>query len=199
MSGDTTVNIVPTPAYEAIVLAGGRSLRARSDKLQWTRAQRTLLEHALDAVADAVHVVVVGPTPARPYAGRVTHRREDPPFGGPVAALAAGLAVVAAEVTVVLAGDLPAAGPAIPALLHQVSADLDGAVLVDEEGVRQPLLGAYRTAWLRDRVDAAPPGASVRSLLVGARIGEVRDEWGAAYDIDTEQSGLARGFSPDPG
>lgn len=192
------MTFVQAPAYDAIVLAGGRSSRARSDKLQWTREQRTLLDHALDAVTDAAHVIVVGPTPSGTYAASVMHRREDPPFGGPVAAIATGLAEVTAELTVLLAGDLPAAGPALPALFAGMSAELDGVVLVDDQGVRQSLLGAYRTSWLRDQVRTAASGASVRSLLDGGRIGEVRDEWGAAHDIDTEQAGLAKGFSPAP-
>ena len=184
------------PAYDAIVLAGGRSSRAGSDKLGWTRDERTLLQHALDAVATASHVFVVGPVPAEAYDPRLTWRREDPPFGGPVAGIAAGLGEVAEELTVVLAGDQPAAAPAIPALLERLCAGGDGVVLVDGEGVRQPLLAAYRTTWLRGQVREAAAGASVRSLLVGASIAEVPDVWGASADVDTEQHGRALGFGP---
>lgn len=192
----TTVAGVPGPAYDAIVLAGGRSSRARSDKLRWTREQRTLLQHAIDAVGTAARVVVVGPEPPGPYQPHVRYRREDPPFSGPVAAIAAGLDEVTQDVTVVLAGDLPLAGPAIPELLSHLAAGRDGVVLVDVQGVRQPLLAAYRTAWLRGQVGAAAGGASVRSLLVEARIGELPDAWGAAQDVDTEQAGRAIGFVP---
>lgn len=190
------MRVVQAPAYDAIVLAGGRSSRARSDKLRWTRERRTLLEHALDAVADAEQIVVVGPMPSGTYPANITYRREDPPFGGPVAGIAAGLPVVTAELTVILAGDLPSAAPAVPALLAHLAPGLDGVALVDDQGVRQPLLAAYRTAWLRGRVRSAASGASVRSLLVGATIGQVADRWGAAQDVDTEQAGLDRGFTP---
>ena len=49
---------------------------------------RTLLEHALEALVDAAEVVVVGdPVPTtRP----VTFTRENPRYGGPVAALLTG-------------------------------------------------------------------------------------------------------------
>ncbi|MEO6821477.1 MAG: NTP transferase domain-containing protein [Candidatus Nanopelagicales bacterium] len=189
---------MPGPAYDAIVLAGGRSSRAGSDKLGWTRDERTLLQHALDAVATAAHVVVVGPVPAGAYAPHLTWRREDPPFGGPVAAITTGLDGVTEELTVVLAGDQPAATPAIPQLLECLRAGVDGAVLVDGDGVRQPLLAAYRTSWLRGQVRAAAYGASVRSLLIGASIAEVPDVWGASRDVDTVQHGRALGFGPFP-
>ena len=58
------------------------------DKAGIEYAGRTLLEHALAAVADATEPVVVGdqvPT-SRP----VSFTREDPPFGGPAAGLLAG-------------------------------------------------------------------------------------------------------------
>ena len=73
----------------AIILAGGRSVRLDgADKATLEHAGRTLLDHALDAVAAAGEVVVVGdPVPTqRP----VTFTREDPAYGGPVAALLTG-------------------------------------------------------------------------------------------------------------
>jgi molybdopterin-guanine dinucleotide biosynthesis protein A len=201
--------------YQAIVLAGGRSARARSDKLRWTREGRTLLAHAVAAVPDAQHIVLVGPhDPALAVRGLIWCR-ESPPFAGPVAAIAAGLGALTDQartppattlqegppvigapeaVTVLLAGDLPAAGPAVPALLAALTGDRDAVVLVDEQGVRQPLLAAYRTTWLRARVGAARPGASVRSLLGTGRVHELTDIWSAAADVDTELRGEALGF-----
>src|SRR3954453_8560212 len=101
--------------YDAIVLAGGRARRlGGAPKPQLTVGGRRLLDHVLDAVPDAAHVVVVGPEQAaeRP----VVWCQEAPPGGGPVGALAAGLPRTSADVVVLLAADLPWVAPAVPAL-----------------------------------------------------------------------------------
>jgi molybdenum cofactor guanylyltransferase len=79
----------------AVLLAGGQGSRLGGrHKPGIALAGRTLLDRALDAVADADRIVVVGP--ATPTAGppdpRVRWTLEHPRGGGPVAALAAGLA-----------------------------------------------------------------------------------------------------------
>ncbi|GAB3950055.1 hypothetical protein GCM10027614_49870 [Micromonospora vulcania] len=64
-------------------------------------------DRVLAAVTDAASRVLVGPVDVVPPGVRVT--REDPPGGGPVAAMAAGLALLDPGTTVValLAADLP--------------------------------------------------------------------------------------------
>ncbi|MEV0587769.1 NTP transferase domain-containing protein [Nonomuraea sp. NPDC050310] len=87
------------------MLAGGAARRmSGADKPGMTVGARSLLERVVAAVADAGRVVVVGP--ARDLDG-VVFTREDPPGGGPVRALRAGLAEVTAPQVVVLAADLP--------------------------------------------------------------------------------------------
>ena len=76
-------------AFSAVVLAGGVAARLDGvDKASVELHGRTLLAWALDAVMDAGEVVVVGdPVPTeRP----VTFTRENPRYGGPVAALLTG-------------------------------------------------------------------------------------------------------------
>src|SRR3954470_16309513 len=76
-------------AFSAVVLAGGVAARLDGvDKASVELDGRTLLAWALDAVVDASEVVVVGdPVPTeRP----VTFTRENPRYGGPVAALLTG-------------------------------------------------------------------------------------------------------------
>src|SRR5881409_3827494 len=76
-----------------VVLAGGGSRRLGRDKLAEDLDGRPVLRALLDgvrAVAPDAEVVVVGP-PGRAVAGAIVVR-EDPPGGGPVAGLAAGLA-----------------------------------------------------------------------------------------------------------
>jgi molybdopterin-guanine dinucleotide biosynthesis protein A len=91
--------------------------------------------------------------------------REDPPGGGPVAALAAGLPVGSAPVVVVLAADLPFV---TAAHLRALAAAVDGclaAVAVDDDGRDQPLLAAYRRDALVTAMPAAPAGAPLRAVV----------------------------------
>lgn len=136
-------------AFDAIVLAGGRSSRMGDvNKVGVTLGGRTLLAHACDAVADAGTLVVVGPDGLPGTPARAVVVREDPPFGGPAAALGAGLGVLDRdELVVVLAADVPGAAAAVPALLAAVG--VDGVVARTSDGHRQPLVAVYRTSPLR--------------------------------------------------
>jgi molybdopterin-guanine dinucleotide biosynthesis protein A len=83
-----------------IVLAGGAARRlGGADKPALTVAGRSLLDGVLDRAAglDPAGIVVVGPH--RPTSAAVRWAREQPPGGGPLAALAAGLAAVPAPRT----------------------------------------------------------------------------------------------------
>jgi len=90
---------------DLIVLAGGRGSRLDGAlKPAVEVAGRTLLSRVLDARPLAQRAVVVGPPEAQPSAidadgnaVSVTWALEDPPFGGPVAGLAAGLAALGTE------------------------------------------------------------------------------------------------------
>lgn len=73
--------------YAALVLTGGRSRRMGRDKAGLVHRGDTLLEHALRASSGAVVRVIVGPHRAE---GTITVQ-EAPPFGGPVAGIAAGI------------------------------------------------------------------------------------------------------------
>ncbi|MFH0243409.1 NTP transferase domain-containing protein [Streptomyces sp. HK10] len=148
-----------THVYDAVVIAGGAARRlGGTDKPALTVGGRTLLDRVLDACADAARTVVVGPR--RPTARPVDWTREDPPGGGPLAALDAGLRRTGSETVLVLSADLPFLTPAtVRALLDGVdglhggdtgpgvSAGPDGAIV--DDGRAQPLLGAYRAESLR--------------------------------------------------
>jgi len=77
------------------------------DKTALPVGGRSMRDRVLAAVADATPLVLVGPADVVPAGVRVT--REDPPGGGPVAATAAGLALLDPDTAVValLAADLP--------------------------------------------------------------------------------------------
>ncbi|MFS0733083.1 NTP transferase domain-containing protein [Microbacterium sp. 1P10UB] len=197
--------------HTAIILAGGaaRRLGGVPKPLLEVRG-RSLLQRAVDAArgAGCAEVVVVGPpAPGLPDVRTV---REEPAFGGPVAAIAAALPAVTTAGVLVLAADLPRSADAVALLAaadttaaratttaaaHATTAaatatdasTADGVCLIDGEGRRQPLLARYRTAALRERLSGLgdPTGASMRQLLRGLRIIEIADPAGVSRDVDT--------------
>ncbi|NAZ82954.1 NTP transferase domain-containing protein [Kineococcus sp. R8] len=187
-----------------LVLAGGGGTRfaARrpgSDKLLApvgaTGSLATLLAALLATPPDppepgtGVRVVVVGPP--RDLPAGVRQVREEPPGGGPLAGVAAGLALVDTDVVVLLGGDAPFAAGAVPRLLAALRAagpDVDAVVGVDPSGRRQPLLSAHRTAAARRALGALPAvaGAPLRALLAG-RVLAVEVSAEEALDVDTPE------------
>ncbi len=174
----------------AVVVAGGGAARMGGvDKASIEVDGVTLLERVLAALADVADVVVVGdevPT-SRP----VTFTREDPPGGGPAAALLAGLRAFPRppERVVVLAGDLARVTTVTVARLGSAADDTatDGAVLVDPDGRAQYLCASYRTAAL---LEAAPAygeehGLPMHRLLAQLRLTEVAAVGDEAVDVDT--------------
>lgn len=188
---------------DALILTGGRSSRLDSHpKSDLVYRHRTLLEWTLAAVRVARQVVVVGDT--RSVSMAVLFAREDPPFAGPAAAIAAGLDAlgaadpVASDFTLVLACDMPAVATAVEKLLHELSnaadpADAparDGRIGSDSDGRRQPLAAVYRTEPLRAAVEfqrrsGGLDGLSVFQLIRRLDLGEVSLPAGATADVDT--------------
>ncbi|KGJ77504.1 hypothetical protein GY21_07705 [Cryobacterium roopkundense] len=190
------------PTVDLIVLAGGRGSRlGGAVKPAVEVAGRTLLSRVLDARDLVRRVVIVGPEEARPAAGAADTlwALEDPPFGGPVAGIAAGLTALEndrPDWLLVLACDLPWAADAARSLLATL-ADLPHAVqgiyLEDANGQAQWLAGAYRTEALieaMNSLESRVQGASMRQLLGGLTLRGIRDEAGAARDVDTWQDVL---------
>lgn len=153
----------PLPPWTALVLAGGRGERMGGQaKPQLEVGGRTMLATVLAAVADAAARVVVGPP--QPVPDGVVVLREEPPGGGPVAALRAGLPEVGTEVVVLLAADLPfLTADLVTGLRSRL--DADGVVVVDETGRDQHLLGAWRTAALRAALPGDGGPSSLRRVL----------------------------------
>ncbi|MCZ2812205.1 NTP transferase domain-containing protein [Modestobacter sp. VKM Ac-2979] len=152
------------PRFAAVVLAGGRAARLGGQpKPQLDVGGRTMLATVVDAARDADPVVVVGPP--QPVPEGVVLVREVPPGGGPVPALAAGLAAVGdAEVVAVLAADLPFLTHDLVTALRRRLVD-DGVLVVDDTGRDQLLLGVWRTAALRDAVRDPRPHTPLRTVL----------------------------------
>jgi molybdopterin-guanine dinucleotide biosynthesis protein A len=169
--------------WQAVLLAGGRGSRLGGrHKPAIAVRGRTLLNHALAAVAGADRIVVVGPV--EPTDRPVRWTREQPPGGGPVAALAAGLAEIDATEIVVLATDLAGITAGTIDRLR-AARTADGAVLCDATGRKQWLIGVWRTDRLRAALPAAPAGMSLFSVLSKLDVVDVPELPGESVDIDT--------------
>lgn len=201
-------------AFDALILAGGRSSRLGGmPKQSLVYDGGTLLERALQAASGASRRVVVGPDPGTLPPG-VLCCREDPPFAGPAAAIAAGLAAlagshvtVAPAFTLVLACDMPRAEAAVARLVAELAAPgkaPDGVVAVSGDGRMQPLAGFYHTVVLQKAVDAltdsgALVNASVRVLLASLDLQLVTVPAGSTADVDTWDDATALGIAAGPG
>lgn len=149
--------------FDAIILAGGRSRRLGGmHKPDLVIGGRPVLQRVADAVTGAGLLVVVGPQGSAP--GQAVVVREDPPGSGPVPALATGLPRVRAPWVALLAADLPFLRGADIASLREHAAGGDGAVLLDEGGREQWLVGVWRVAALSAAL-ATYEGASLKGLL----------------------------------
>ncbi|WP_328318579.1 DUF6457 domain-containing protein [Streptomyces sp. NBC_00388] len=180
--------------YDAVVLAGGAAKRlGGADKPGLTVGGLTLLDRVLGACRGAGTTVVVGG--CRETVRPVAWAREEPPGGGPLAALGAGVRGVSAEVVLVLSADLPFLGEAtVPALLGALAAgDREGAMLTDPGGRDQPLVAAYRTGALRHRLTllaaehGALTGLPLRLLTRELDLARIAVDPLASFDCDTWQ------------
>lgn len=185
------------PSFNALVLAGGRGTRLGGEgKAEIELHGRRLVDRVVAAArrTGARRVVVVGPESAGTQADAVI--RENPPFAGPLAGIAAGLSELAgsghAEWTMVLACDLQRPVAVASVLLKSFGQRAaDGLLLVDAEGHTQWLAGIYRTSALasickelgRDLVNAP-----VRRALNQLQLARVPVDDEISSDIDTPQA-----------
>jgi molybdopterin-guanine dinucleotide biosynthesis protein A len=180
---------------DVLILAGGKARRLPgADKPLVDIGGRTLLDRVIEACIDSTaggdsSLVVVGPL--RSTALEVRWTREQPPGGGPAAAIAAGLAVGANPWVGVFAADLPFL---TPALVHSLwtsavsaSPQVDGAVAIDSTNREQWLAGVYRRDALLAALDQADEvsGLPLRRLLRDFQLIRVKQSDVAVLDCDT--------------
>lgn len=179
-------------AYDAIVLAGGAAKRlGGADKPGVRVGGRSLLDRVLAACEGATRTVVVGGR--RPTVRPVLWAREEPPGGGPVAALDAGMRCVEADTVLVLSADLPFLGkPSVRRLIETLDGTgREGALLTDAEGRDQPLVAAYRAEPLRRELAllateyGSLPGLPLRLLVQELDLARVDADPLASFDCDT--------------
>jgi len=185
--------MAPDPAgWTALVLTGGRSSRMGSDKAFALLDGRTLLEHVLAGIPADVPCIIVGPDPGS-LPRSVVVAAEPVPGGGPVSGMAAGMPHVDTPVVVVVAVDMPFAGPVLARLAGELASsadDVDAVVTVDAAGRRQQLAAAYRTDGLLAALAALgePRNRAVREIqelltMVEVLVDDAASD--ALVDIDT--------------
>ncbi len=198
-----------------MILAGGKSSRLGGvPKAQLRYDGATLLQRALAAAHGAGSIVVVGPDPGTLPDGTLT-AREDPPFAGPAAAIAAGLLALEGQSgqssspkhapwVLVMACDMPLAAAAVPVLLKELAGhqEAEGAMSVSADGRKQPLLGIYRLSALQREVLAAAEqgglaNAAVFRLLARLDLLAVPVPAGSTDDVDTWDDAAALGVDGD--
>lgn len=184
-----------------IVLAGGRSSRFGSPKLQALVDGIPLLDLAVRAVAEVTdEVVIVGPAsggialtdldglPARVRVDIVVDPIEG---GGPLIGLRTGLAVASGDRVIVVGGDMPRLEPAVLRAmlerLHEDGEQFDSGVVERPEGILlgqpdgpRPLPAALLAAAARRAVEAAVNAgeSSLREALARLAVVELPEhEW----------------------
>jgi molybdopterin-guanine dinucleotide biosynthesis protein A len=193
-----------TQAFSALVLAGGAARRmGGAPKPLLTVGGTRMLDRVLVATAAAAPRIVVGPLELAASLPRgVSLTVENPPGSGPVAAIGAGLALLAQRrprLVAVVAGDLPFLTRAAVSELRRAAdqREVDGAVLVDDSGHPQWLAGVWRFDALVSAMPATPAeprarrGVGVRQVVDGLRIAGLTratpgDDPPFWFDCDTE-------------
>ena len=175
----------PTSDVTVVVLAGGTSRRFGSDKLGARLHGSTVLDTVVGSLPEGWPVVVVGPP--RDCGRPVTWTRENPPGGGPLAGVAAGVLRVRTPIVAVVAGDMPYAGPALERLvaaLRTAPPEVGAAVATDDAGFANPLLAAYRTSAARGALPIPAANRPAKMLLAVPHV-EVTVTGVASRDVDT--------------
>ncbi|MHA7305268.1 molybdenum cofactor guanylyltransferase [Arthrobacter sp. TMN-49] len=213
---------------QAVILAGGLSRRLGGvPKAGLVVDGKTLLARTVEAAAQAItaaetahpastqgaagaqpSIAVVGPVESvAAWLGTAKLReqvvavQEDPPFAGPAAGIAAGLAALPAREgrVLILACDMPAAATVARLLLAADGFSAPEAVLAVDRGRLQPLAGIYPVPELLAAVAAARTSqrlanASVRSLIASVSIKECVVPEGITADIDTWDDARSHGI-----
>jgi molybdopterin-guanine dinucleotide biosynthesis protein A len=198
---------------DAVILMGGRAERLGGAAKGDLRVDgRTLLERVVAAADVARDRVVVGESGASVLPSGVRVVREEPPFGGPAAAVVAGVRDLPADgdAVLLLAGDQPFVAGAVVPLLAALEGVVDGGRVdgvraVDAGGRPQHLTCVIRRAPLEAAIAALAAegslhGISMRRLLEPLHLVDVRVPPSATMDVDTwadaEAVGATGGETP---
>lgn len=169
-----------------IILAGGRSTRMGADKAAVRVDGVRLVDALLASLPPDLPRVVVSP-----FDLGVPTVSEDPPFGGPVAGIAAGCEALHTELIGVLAVDAPASASLLPQLTRAVlgteaHAPADAAAVRAADGQIQPLCAVWRRPVLVEQLGrAGTRNVAAKALLGGVEKLVLINGTGAERDYDT--------------
>lgn len=177
-----------------IVLAGGQSSRMRgSDKMTELLGSDTVLNTCVQNIGTAsphAPIVLVGPEREPPPPLPVTRVVEDPPGGGPVPGVRAGMGGMpdGVEFVGLVAGDMPEAPKLLGELVRPlaVQESLDVAI-ARTAGSVQPLFAVYRYRRLAEVLAGDDTLVTARSLFTELRHRLVELPERLCYDIDTPE------------
>ena len=191
----------PRADVAAIVVGGGGGERlGGASKPDLTLGGVRLIDRVCGALLEACGagcVAVVPPAVRVPDGVRRT--LEDPPNGGPLAGIDAGLRALSVGgdiLVVVVSVDAPGVGAFLPALLEPALGEgSDGRIAVggDPEPFDQYLMGVYRAGALRRVLDEAVDslgsvrGVGVRRVLRALEVERVSVGADVCRDIDTPE------------
>ena len=189
------------PDVAAIVVGGGGGQRLGGvSKPDLVLGGVRLIDRvcaALTGACGAGCVAVVPPAVRVPDG--VARTLEDPPGGGPMAGIDAGLSALhlgEGGLAVVVSVDAPGVGEFVPLLLAEPLGEAaDGRILRggDPEPFDQYLMGVYRAASLRRAIDEAVAalgsvrGVGVRRVLRSLALERVEVDALACRDVDTPE------------
>lgn len=153
----------------AIVLAGGRSSRFGSPKLEATLGGRTLLDQSIEVarqVTDEIIVAIAPGTTTKSGRSGVRIVADAEPFEGPLAGVASALTSVSTALAIVVGGDMPRVSAAVLGAMLDALDDRDrpaDAVVLGDGDTPRPLPLAIRVEPARAAA-AALLDAGERSL-----------------------------------
>ena len=201
MAGSSAAGRGVRPDVAAIVVGGGGGQRLGGvSKPDLVLGGVRLIDRVcavLTGACGAGCVAVVPPAVRVPDG--VTRTLEDPPGGGPLAGIDAGLSALnlgEGGLVLVVSVDAPGVGEFVPLLLAEPLGEAaDGRIVRggDPEPFDQYLMGVYRAASLRRAIDEAVAaygsvrGVGVRRVLRALDVERVSVSADACRDIDTPE------------
>lgn len=188
-------------AVDAILLAGGRSVRMGQDKAALVVDGRRLVERAIDALRPLGGRIIVA-RGDQPSLGLSDEVADDPDVRGPLAGVVAAAALITAEVVAVVAVDMPQINSAVlTRLADAMLAAGRPAAMPVVAGVPQPMHAVVSTAALPGLVTVARSGerslrrvlARLDALLVGPEgwldldaAGRFATDWDTPDDLPSD-------------
>lgn len=186
----------------AIILTGGRSSRmAGQHKPAIVLAGRSIIDRTIDTLWSGLptaNVVIAGTDGGLSprLRERVEVVREDPPFSGPLAGVAAAMDAIAVSdgVVLLLGGDLPfLSSETMTKLVTAAGCGAEVASCVDGTGQLQYLCAAWPQTVLRAQIErvADPNGLPLRAVFRGLTPQLIACDPAELRDVDTPED-LAR-------